>query len=127
MGTTSPSTRSNINTQPAIFTDEDQTAILAYLWQKATGHRPASPIHCAVCAALHERDALFRIVSPTRDLIAPLCDICAHEALADLGTVEARIDERGRAGAFCVHTINLDGYRIAVVDGDCPCGERGAA
>ena len=127
MDVTSPSTRAKINTNPAIFADADQTVILTYFWQKATGHRPEHPIHCAGCAALHERHALVRILSPARDLIAALCDVCADEALTDLDTVEVRMDERGRAGAFCVHMLSLDGYTFAVVDADCPCGRRGAA
>ena len=107
----------------ALPATEDRTALLARLWTKATGHAAERPIHCAACNTLHERDCLLWISSPTRNLIAALCDRCAELASRDLATVEARIDCFGRNGRFCVHLIDgLDGYRFSVVDADCNCG-----
>ena len=111
----------------ALPADSVHTDLQAYLWTKATGHPAGRPISCAACDAVHLRDCLLRIVSPTRDLIAALCDGCAAAVRLDMDAVEALIDERGRAGRFCDHMLSLDGYTFAVVDADCPCGRRGAA
>lgn len=112
-------------TVPAtISASPDHTALLDWLWSKATGHRAEAPIHCSACGAVHQRDALFRLVTPTRDVIAALCDRCAELASRDLQAVEALIDAHGRAGWFCLHLIDgLDGYRFTVADADCDCGQ----
>jgi hypothetical protein len=106
----------------------DHTAGLARLWTRATGHSAERPIRCAACGAEHERDALLRIISPRRDLVAALCDACAQLASHDLDAIENRIDRRGRAGVFCVHRFEDDaGNGLVVVDADCGCGTGGAA
>ncbi len=112
----------------ALPATQDHAALLARLWTQATDHSAEAPIRCAACGALHERDALLRIITPRRDLIAALCDRCAELAGRDLETVEALIDQRGRVGAFCVHRLeDPEGDGLVVVDADCGCGIGGAA
>jgi hypothetical protein len=112
----------------AIPLDPDRTAGLARLWTRATGHAAERPIHCAACGAEHERDCLLRIISPSRDLVAALCDPCAQPASYDLDGVEDRIDGRGRAGYLCAHLFtDSAGNGLLVADADCGCGIGGAA